>query len=108
MVNIGSLSQFKFIRILCFLKILIPQVLIYFIRSQVTKRQRIIHTYGIDDEVDLDEDTALAAVCQRRSATRQESATREASRQSTQTKTCVCGGKDHMHRSSSLPTRQPS
>ena len=50
----------------------------------------------------LDEDTALTAVRQRRSATRQESATREASRQSTQTKTCVCGGKDHMRRSSSL------
>ena len=87
----------------CFLKILIPEVLIYFIRRQLPKRQRIIHTYGIDVElVDLDEDTALAAVHQRCSLTRQESATREASRQSTQTKTCVCGSKDYMCPSSSL------
>ena len=65
-----------------FFKDSIPQVLIYFNRHQFTKRQRIIHTYGIDDEEgDLDEDTALAAVHQRRSATRQESATRVASRQ---------------------------
>ena len=75
-------------------------LLLSFIRRQFTKRQRIVHTYGNeDDEDDLDEDVALAMVLQNTAGT-EVNATAGPSRANS--KKCVCGGTDHLRRSSML------
>ena len=75
-------------------------MLLSFIRRQFTKRQRIVHTYGNDDdEDDLDEDVALATVLQNTAGT-EVNATAGPSRANS--KKCVCGGTDHLSRSSML------
>ena len=59
-------------------------------RRQYTKRQRIIHTYGQTADEELDEEEATRAV----EENLQTQQTRAA------TKACVCGGTDHLRRSS--------
>ena len=72
-------------------------LLFSFIRHQFTKRQRIVHTYGNEDDGDdLDEDVALAAVLQNTPGA-EVNATAGPSRANS--KMSVCGGTDHLRRS---------
>ena len=75
-------------------------MLLSFIRRQFTKCQRIVHNYGNeDDEDDEDEDAALATVLQNTAGTKVNVA---AGPSRANSKTCVCGGTDHLRRSSLL------
>ena len=72
-------------------------LLLSFIRHQFTKRQRIVHTYGNEDDGDdLDEDVALGTVLQNTAGT-EVNVTAGPSRANS--KTSVCGGTDHLRRS---------
>lgn len=67
-------------------------------RREFTKRQRIVHSYGVEEEIDEEEvlqmvtDTLAEGVTETRA---------EANVHRTTQKTCACGGTDHVRRSSS-------